>query len=100
MVGSGAPFFTQLWLQFISHSRHTASESRTSQETKKRIIWPHLNFMALTDDEETKRRRVKGEEAEQMNASHFIAALRRINTAVCVLASFPNRVINTPLENT
>lgn len=60
MVRSGAPFFTQLWLQFISHSRHTASESRTSQETKKRILRPHLNFMALTDEEETKRGGSKG----------------------------------------
>lgn len=60
VVGSGAPFFTQLWLQFIIHSQHTASESRTSRETKKRIIWPHLNFMALTDDKETKRGGSKG----------------------------------------
>lgn len=105
VVGSGArKRDTRKWTPescltcWFSHSAD--SESRTSPETKEKknmtTPWFHgLDSWWGEDD-----RRVKGDEAEQMNAPHFTTVLRRINTAARALASVPDRVINTPLENT
>lgn len=78
-------------LQFISSGRHT--ETRTSQCGER---WPHLSFMALTVDEGKEARQGKGEETERMDASQFMTAQSRTNTATRhVVASFSWTVLLT-----
>lgn len=42
----------------------------------------------------------EGEETERMNAFRFMTVLSQTNTVAHVFASFPDCVINTPVENT
>ena len=62
--------------------------------------YPDGLLSSMTATREKKLKLGKGEETEWMDASLFKAALSRTNTAAHVFASFQDRVINTPVENT